>query len=108
MTEIPAVFSRASLLEKINAALVRVSAREAKQVSLGESTTLREDLGLDSFAAIELVFELEDQVGVSIPQEAAMSFKTVGDVVTYVLGQTLAGQPSAAEFAEFKDGASEP
>jgi acyl carrier protein len=105
MTEIPTVLSRASILEKLNAALVRVSAREPKQVSLGESTTLREDLGLDSFAAIELVFELEDQVGVSIPQEAAMSFKTVGDVVTYVLGQMSAAQASAAELQE---GAREP
>jgi acyl carrier protein len=105
MTEIPAALSRASILEKISAALVRVSAREPKQVSLEESTKLREDLGLDSFAAIELVFELEDQVGVNIPQEAAMSFKTVGDVVTYVLGQMSAGQASAAEFQE---GAGEP
>jgi acyl carrier protein len=105
MTEIPTVFSRASILEKINAALAKVSAREPTQVSLGESTKLREDLGLDSFAAIELIFELEDQVGVSIPQEAAMSFKTVGDVVTYVLGQMSAGQASAAEFQE---GAGEP
>lgn len=96
MTEIPTVFSRASILEKINAALAKVSAREPTQVSLGESTKLREDLGLDSFAAIELIFELEDQVGVSIPQEAAMSFKTVGDVVTHVLGQMSAAQASAA------------
>jgi acyl carrier protein len=85
MTEIPA--SRDSIVEKISTVLVKVSDREPTSVALGESTKLREDLGLDSFAALELIFELEDQVGVRISQEAAVSFKTVGDVVTYVLGE---------------------
>ena len=88
MTELP--ISRDHILEKISMVLVKVSEREATSVVLQESTQLREDLGLDSFAALELIFELEDQVGVRISQEAAVSFKTVGDVVTYVLGELSA------------------
>ena len=94
MTEIPA--SPDSILEKINAALVKMSTRESTSVVLGVSTKLREDLGLDSFAALELIFELEDQVGVRIPQEAAVSFQTVGDVVTYVVGELSAAQARLA------------
>jgi len=94
MTEIPT--SPDSILEKINAALVKVSTRESTSVALGESTKLREDLGLDSFAALELIFELEDQVGVRIPQETAVSFQTVGDVVTYVVGELSVVQARAA------------
>ncbi len=45
---------------------------------------LIEDLKVDSFASIELVFELEDQVGLEIPDKDFINLKTVGDVVTYV------------------------
>ncbi len=45
---------------------------------------LVEDLKVDSFASIELVFELEDQVGLEIPDKDFINLKTVGDVVTYV------------------------
>ena len=45
---------------------------------------LIEDLKVDSFASIELVFELEDQVGLEIPDKDFIDLKTVGDVVTYV------------------------
>jgi acyl carrier protein len=59
--------------------------------ALNRSTRLREDLGLDSFAALELLFEIEDLVGVRIPQESAVKFETVGDVVTF-LHATLAAR----------------
>ena len=88
MTEIPA--SRDSILEKISTILVKVSSRDATSAVVQESSKLREDLGLDSYAGLELIFELEDQVGVRVSQEVAASFKTVGDVVTYVLGELSA------------------
>ena len=92
--------SRDTIMEKLLAAFVKVTGREQGSVSLAESTKLRDDLGLDSFAAIELVFELEDMVGVRIPQDAASSFQTVGDVVSYVIGQRSVAQTSAAEARE--------
>jgi hypothetical protein len=45
--------------------------RDATSAVVQESSKLREDLGLDSYAALELIFELEDQVGVRVSQEAA-------------------------------------
>jgi acyl carrier protein len=95
MTEIPA--SRDRILEKIRMVLVKVSDRESTSAVLLESSKLREDLGLDSYAALELIFELEDQVGVRVSQEAAMSFKTVGDVVTYVLGALSADRVASSQ-----------
>lgn len=89
--------SRDTITDKLLAAFVKVTGREQGSVSLAESTKLRDDLGLDSFAAIELVFELEDMVGVRISQDAASSFQTVGDVVSYVIGQLSVAQSPAAE-----------
>lgn len=97
MTEIPPVPSREGILEMLRAALLKVTARDPASVSLAESTRLREDLGLDSFAAVELVFEVEDLAGVRITREAAASFQTVGDVVSCVMGQLPATQAPVAE-----------
>jgi acyl carrier protein len=72
----------ADALGKVTTQSDRNDRSEAR--ALNPSTRLREDLGLDSFAALELLFELEDLVGVRIPQESAVTFETVGDVVTFI------------------------
>ncbi|MHB8760766.1 MAG: acyl carrier protein, partial [Coriobacteriia bacterium] len=38
----------------------------------------------DSLDIVELVMALEDQFGISIPDEDAESIKTVGDAVEYI------------------------
>jgi len=43
-----------------------------------------DDLGADSLDIVELVMALEDQFGISIPDEDAESIKTVGDAVDYI------------------------
>ena len=43
-----------------------------------------DDLGADSLDTVELVMELEDQLGISIPDEEAEKIQTVGDAVKYV------------------------
>ena len=43
-----------------------------------------EDLGADSLDQVELVMALEEEFGVSIPDEDAESIKTVGDAVSYI------------------------
>ena len=43
-----------------------------------------EDLGADSLDIVELVMALEEQFGVSIPDEEAENIKTVGDAVAYI------------------------
>ena len=80
----PSVPSRNAIVEKLTEAFVKVTERDPASVTILDETKLRDDLGLDSFAALELLFELEETCNVRIPQDAAATFQTVGDVVAYV------------------------
>lgn len=92
-TEVP---SRDAIVGKLLEAFVKVTEKDPASVSLMDETKLREDLGLDSFAALELLFELEEMLNVRIPQDAAATFATVGDVVAYVQAQLAAAPASDA------------
>jgi len=43
-----------------------------------------DDLGADSLDIVELVMALEEEFGISIPDEEAENIRTVGDAVTYI------------------------
>ena len=52
---------------------------------------LRDDLGLDSMAVIELLYRIEEAFDLQIPDQDLVGLTTVGHVVTYVekrLGET--------------------
>jgi acyl carrier protein len=74
--------TREEIIEKLRASLTKVLDTPPTEVALG--SRLREDLGLDSFAALEMLFELEEQVGINVSREAAMQLRTVEDVVGFV------------------------
>lgn len=57
---------------------------------------LVEDLGMDSFASVELMFALEDKMGIEISDEDALNLKTVEDVIVYVLSR-LSGKENKAK-----------
>lgn len=46
--------------------------------------SLREDLGLDSLAIIELLYRIEEVFNLSIPDEDLEKLQTVGDVIRYI------------------------
>jgi acyl carrier protein len=52
--------------------------------SITESHHLRDDLGLDSVAVIELLFEIEDRFKIQIPDQDLVGLSTVGSVAAYV------------------------
>lgn len=54
---------------------------------IGESTRFRDDLDADSLDLYELVMELEDTYGLSVPEEQAARIETVGQAVDFVAGQ---------------------
>lgn len=56
---------------------------------------LREDLGLDSLAMIELLFKIEEHFDLEIPNEDLSRVTTVGDVTAYVEEKlAAAGSPA--------------
>ena len=42
------------------------------------------DLGSDSLDLVELVMELEEEFGITIPEEEADKVRTVGDVIDHI------------------------
>ena len=42
------------------------------------------DLEADSLDAVEIIMALEDEFEVSVPDEEAENFKTIGDIVNYI------------------------
>jgi acyl carrier protein len=49
-----------------------------------EDASFIDDLGADSLDLVELVMALEQEFGVTIPDEEVESIKTVGDAVTFI------------------------
>ncbi len=45
---------------------------------------IADDLGADSLDAVEMSMALEEEFGVSIPDEDLANFKTVKDIVDYI------------------------
>lgn len=67
------------MLEQVKKVLA--SALNIEVSGVNEATTLKEDLGIDSLAAVELAMELESAFNVRIEDEELAALKTVGDIV---------------------------
>lgn len=52
--------------------------------SIQRRQSLRDDLGLDSMATIELLFRIEEVFELQIPDQDLQKLTTVGDVIAYV------------------------
>jgi acyl carrier protein len=48
------------------------------------STTLAGDLGADSLDVLELLMEVEEEIGAKIPEERTREITTVGDILAIV------------------------
>lgn len=64
--------------EKILQILAEVSGTDAE--SIKENTRLADDLGLTSFDLADVVVSIEDEYGVSIPDEVFPTLHTADDV----------------------------
>ena len=56
--------------------------------SITMETSMMKDLEADSLDAVEIMMALEDEFGISVPDEDAENFKNIGDIVKYVEGKT--------------------
>ena len=55
-----------------------------KPEDIKDDTNIAEELGADSLDLVEILMSLEDEFGVSIPDEAIPEIKTINDVVAFI------------------------
>ena len=53
--------------------------------SISEETTLKYDLGLDSIQLIVIALSIEMEFGIEFKEYGIDTFKTVGNVVSYIM-----------------------
>ena len=70
------------LFEKMQKLIVEKLDIDAAKVTLDAS--FRNDLGADSLDTNELVYAIEEELGVSIPDEKANEFETVRDAYDFI------------------------
>ena len=73
--------STTSVEERIITGLAKILKKQPSEVQ--KEARLIEDLEIDSLDTLELIFELEEEFNIEIPQGQS-SFKTVQDVINYV------------------------
>ncbi len=85
--------AESTIAVQIRTALAQYLKRDAGAIR--PESRLREDLGLDSLAMIELLFKIEEHFDLEIPNEDLSRITTVADVTAYV-EEKLAAAADAA------------
>ena len=70
------------LFEKLKKIIVEKLGSDPAKVTM--EATFRGDLDADSLDTYELVYAVEEELVVSIPDEKANEFESVGDVYNYI------------------------
>lgn len=73
----------------------RVKEIVSEQMNVAKDQVTREaafttDLGADSLDQVELVMELEEEFGITIPDDAAEKITTVGQAIDYIVSNQSA------------------
>ncbi|MFL6141267.1 MAG: phosphopantetheine-binding protein [Labedaea sp.] len=86
-TEVDVEF-RTRVVEATSALLVRLLELDATEVT--EDTNMADELGLSSSLGLELLLELEEQLGIQIDVETMDpdELQTVGELATYIAGNS--------------------
>jgi acyl carrier protein len=80
-----------TILTKITQALAEYLKRD--QASIKGSHHLRDDLGLDSMAVIELLYKIEEAFNIQIPDQDLGGLTTVASVAGYVERRLTPAKP---------------
>jgi acyl carrier protein len=83
MNEYGGPMDRDEIFDKVKGVIVDQLGVEEDDVI--EDATFVDDLGADSLDIVELVMALEEEFGVSIPDEQAEKIKSVGDAVDFIV-----------------------
>ncbi|MCX7786869.1 MAG: acyl carrier protein [Spirochaetes bacterium] len=73
------------LFEKMKKIIADKLEIDESKITLDSS--FRQDLGADSLDTYELVYAIEEEMGISIPDEKANEFETVRDALEYIKSQ---------------------
>ncbi len=57
---------------------------EIDESKITEDSSFRQDLGADSLDTYELVYAIEEEMGITIPDEKANEFNTVRDALEFI------------------------
>jgi acyl carrier protein len=60
---------------------------EVDEAKITLDSSFRQDLGADSLDTYELVYAIEEEMGITIPDEKANEFETVRDALDYIRSQ---------------------
>lgn len=60
---------------------------EIDESKITPESSFRQDLGADSLDTYELVYAIEEELGISIPDEKANEFETVKDAYDFIKSQ---------------------
>jgi acyl carrier protein len=80
-----------SIETRIIAELAKI--KKTQPETIQKQARLIEDLAIDSLDTLDLIFQLEEEFSIDIPQGHQLQLSTVQDVITYVqqrVGQTIA------------------
>jgi len=80
--------STTSVEERIITGLAKILKKQPSEVQ--KEARFIEDLEIDSLDTLELIFELEEEFNIEIPQ-GQLPFVTVQDVINYVQEKTKGG-----------------
>lgn len=70
------------VFSKVKDLVVEKLSIDEKKITL--DANFRKDLGADSLDTYELVYAIEEELGVTIADDMANEFETVGDAVRYL------------------------
>ena len=87
------MIAKSEIAERLKATLAKELRQDVNMIT--PRHTLRDDLGLNSLDAIELMFKIEEEFDLSIPDEDIQRLVTVGDVIAYLETKTR-GESHAA------------
>ncbi len=68
--------------DKIVKMIANKLSKKVEEVKL--ESRLIEDLGADSLDIVEMLMMLEDEYGITIPDQDAMKLSTIGDIVAFM------------------------
>ena len=57
---------------------------EIEEEKIAMDSSFRQDLGADSLDTYELVYAIEEELGITIPDEKANEFNTVRDALEFI------------------------